>query len=752
MFMRLTGMRWKVWAAFTLLLIGMWLSAVPPAVASVADPEKDLATLDRLEIFQPGEPSVLYGTRDDPFASLAPEFRIFVPLSQVPKLVQQAVLDIEDTEFYEHGAVSLKGMARAALRNLTAAKVKEGGSTITQQLAKSLFLSSERTFSRKVKEIQIAGEIERRYRKDKILEMYLNAIYFGGGAYGIEAAARTYFSKSVAQLNLPEAALLAGLIKAPSLYSPFADIARAKTRRDVVLTRMKTLRHISAAQANAASATPVSMKPFFKGRGTAAYFVDYLRKELEPRYGRAALARGGLRIYTTLDLEMQRTAAEVLQNGVKGIEKTLAGRRKGSQRDPAGLEGAFVAIEPATGEIRAMVGGLDYAKSQFNRAVQARRQPGSAFKPFVYAAAFERGFTPATLVDDFPVSFSIPKNGGYVEWSPENYDRKFRGPVTLREALEESINVPTVRLLEAVGVDPVAQLAHRMGIKSELRPEYGLGLGVSEVTALELTSAYTVFGNQGLRLPVSAIRRVTGPKGDVLETAPRAGERILSEEVAFLMTSLLQGAVERGTAKGGRVRGWQVAAKTGTTQDAADLWFVGYTPRLAAGLWVGYDQPRAIGSNETAGRLAAPVWADFMRRALRGVPNQTLPIPEGILPVRVNYHTGLPTDPSDAGGITEYFIRGALPEREGPLPIVPTAPPDSPPPAVAPAAGPPTPSASVRSGPRASPPPPAVRWAPPSQVAPPLPRLSRPSAAPSPSRVPPPAIPPAPIPNGASAR
>ena len=312
--------------------------------------------------------------------------------------------------------------------------------------------------------------------------------------------------------------------------------------------------------------------------------------------------------------------------------------------------------------------------------------------------------------------------------------------------------MPTVRLLEAVGVDPVIRMARRLGIKSDLRPEYGLALGVSEVSALELTAAFGVLANEGLRVPPTGIRRVMGPNGEVLEAADRTGERALGEDIAFMLTSVLQGAVERGTAKGGRVRGWQVAAKTGTTQDAADLWFVGYTPRLAAGLWVGYDQPRAIGSNETAGRLAAPVWADFMRRALRGMPNQTLPIPEGILPVRVNYHTGLPTDPSDPGGITEYFIRGMLPEREGPLPIVPTAPPDSPPPAVAPAAGPPTPPVSVRSGLRASPPPPAVPWAPPSQAAPPLPRLSRPSAAPPPSRVRPPAIPPAPTPSGTSAR
>ncbi len=752
-----TRKRWTARAVPGLLVVGLWLSVVLPSAAFVADPEKDIATLDRLEIFQPGEPSILYGTRDDPFASLAPEYRIFVPLSRVPKVVQQAVLDIEDTEFYEHGAVSLKGMARAALRNLTSAKVKEGGSTITQQLAKSLFLSPERTFSRKVKEIQLAGEIERRYRKDKILEMYLNAIYLGGGAYGIEAAARTYFSKSAEQLNLPEAALLAGLIKAPSLYSPFADLKRSKARRDVVLTRMKTLRHITLAQASAALATPVTLKPFFKGRGTTAYFVDYLRKDLDARYGRALLSRGGLRVYTTLDLEMQLAAAEVLQSGVKGIEKTLAGRRKGAQRDPAGLEGAFVALEPATGEIRAMAGGLDYAKSQFNRAVQARRQPGSAFKPFVYATAFERGFTPATLVDDFPISYSIPKNGEFVDWSPENYDRKFRGPVTLREALEESINVPTVRLMEAVGVDAVARLAHRMGIKSELRPEYGLALGVSEVTALELTSAYSVFANRGLRLPVTGIRRVIGPNGELLEAAPSAGERVLSEEIAFLTTSLLQGAVERGTAKGGRVRGWQIAAKTGTSQDAADMWFVGYTPTLAAALWVGYDQPRAIGSHETAGRLAAPVWADFMRRALRGMPNETVPLPEGILPVLVNYRTGLPTEPGDPNGITEYFVRGALPERNAPLPSVPAPPPGRPPSPMVPAARPGPPPTGAPFGPPPAPPPPPVLWTPP-RAAPAMPRLSRPPRTPPPTKSTPPSrvrlpvVPPAAIPNGSSAR
>ncbi len=651
-----------------------------PAFGFLADPEKDLPHLDKLEIFQPGEPSILYSDRGEPFAALAPEFRIFVPLHRVPKLVQQAVLDAEDAQFYQHGAISLKGMARAAIRNLTSARLKEGGSTITQQLAKGLFLSPERTLSRKLKEIQLAQEIERLYSKDKILEMYLNTIYFGAGAYGIEAAARTYFGKSVGQLTLPEAALLGGLPKAPSLYSPFQDMKRAKERRDYVLGRMEKEKHISPAQARAAMRQPIALAPFFKGRGLAPHFVDFIRKELEPTFGRVLLTRGGLRIYTTLNLETQRIAAETLRRGLGEIEKVQAGRRKGGGPEPGQLEGALVAIEPNTGEILAMVGGRDYARSQFNRAVQARRQPGSAFKPFVYAAAFARGFTPASLMEDYPVSYSIPRNGRLVEWRPENYDRQFRGPVTLRQALEESINVPTVRLMEAVGVEPVISLAHRMGITTDLRREYALALGVSEVSLLELTSAYGVLANGGVRVPPTAVRRVTGPNGEVLEVGDAMGQRVLPEEVAFLVTSVLQGAVERGTARRAKVPGRAVAAKTGTSQEAADLWMVGYTPRLVAGLWVGYDQPRSLGSHESAGRLAAPLWADFMRRALQDIPPERVPIPEGVFPATVNSRTGLPTGPDDPEAITEYFIRGhTTPSGSEPSPEPPLAPSPEPP-------------------------------------------------------------------------
>lgn len=681
---------WTLILSFVLaILVG---TQALPASAFLADPQQDLPHLDKLEIFQPGEPSILYSDRDEPFASLAPEFRIFVPLARVPKLVQEAILDAEDAQFYQHGAISLKGMARAAIRNLASARLKEGGSTITQQLAKSLFLSAERTLTRKIKEIQLAQEIERIYSKDKILEMYLNTIYFGGGAYGIEAAARTYFGKSVGQLTLAEATVLGGLPKAPSSYSPFSNLKKAKERRDYVLRRMEKEGHVTAAQARAAKRLPITLAPLFKGRGIAPAFVDYVRKELEPKYGRVLLTRGGLRIYSTLNLDMQRTAMDAIRRGLVGIEKAQGPKRKAGASDQGMLEGALVALDPRTGQIRAMVGGRDYARSQFNRAVQARRQPGSAFKPFVYAAAFEHGFNPASLMDDYPVSYSIAQNGRMVEWKPENFDHQFRGPVTLRRALEESINVPTVRLLEAVGIEPVISLAHRMGLASELRREYALALGVSEVSLLELTSAYGVLADGGIRVPPTSVRRVTAPNEDILEASEVTGERVLPEEVAFLVTSVLEGAVERGTAKRARIPGQGVAAKTGTSQDAADLWLMGYTPRLAAGLWVGYDQPRPLGSQESAGRLVAPIWADFMRRVLHDLPPETATIPDRVFSATVNYLTGLPTGPDDPQAITEYFIRGdvrgpatasppASPPEPAPVPLAPAVQPIAPEPA-----------------------------------------------------------------------
>ncbi|MBI4391757.1 MAG: transglycosylase domain-containing protein, partial [candidate division NC10 bacterium] len=464
-------------AAALLLLVLLPASAVPAAPPPAPSEAEDLPPLERLEIFTPGEPTLLLSRDGEPFATLTQEHRVFVPLARIPRVLREAVIATEDSRFYRHGALDWTAMARAALSNLAAGRLREGGSTITQQLAKTLFLSPERTLRRKWQEIRLAQKIEERYGKQKILELYLNAVYFGHGAYGVEAASRTYFSKPMRALTLPEAALLAGLIRAPGLYSPFLDPPRARARRDHVLQRMVEEGFLKAPAARTAARTAVRVAPLFKGRGTAPHFVDFVREVLEERYGTAVLARGGLRVRTTLDLALQRQALEAVRTGVAGAVAALAAppRRPASPAAPAGegegpaLEGALVVVEPATGAIRAMVGGTEYGRSQFNRAAQARRQPGSAFKPLVFAAAFERGVSPADLLEDAPVRY--PKGVGKRRraWTPENHDHLYRGPVTVRRALEESINVPTVRLLEAIGVDAVLDVARRLGIQSPLR-------------------------------------------------------------------------------------------------------------------------------------------------------------------------------------------------------------------------------------------------------------------------------------------
>ncbi|MGH7407309.1 MAG: penicillin-binding protein 1A, partial [Candidatus Methylomirabilales bacterium] len=638
-------------------------TAAPPAAAPEGE---DLPRLERLEIFTPGEPSLLLSKDGEPFATLTQEHRVFVPLAQIPRVLREAVIATEDSRFYRHGAVDWTAMARAALSNLAAGHLREGGSTITQQLAKTLFLTPERTVTRKLQEIHLAQKIEERYSKDKILELYLNAVYFGHGAYGVEAATRTYFSKSVRALTLPEAALLAGLIRAPGLYSPLLDAARAKARRDHVLHRMVAEGFMKEPAAKVAARAPVRITPLFKGRGTAGHFVDYVREVLEERYGAVLLARGGLRVTTTLDLALQRQALEAVRAGVKAGAAALAPspRRgatpqappRGEQEGP-GLEGALVAVEPATGAIRAMVGGTAYGRSQFNRAARARRQPGSAFKPFVFAAAFERGISAADLLEDAPARY--PKGLGKQReaWAPDNYDRRYRGPVTVRRALEESINVPTVRLLESVGVDGVVEVARRLGIRGPLRREYALALGVSEVTLLELTAAYAALANGGSLAAPHAIVRVEEPGGRLLEEYRPAVQPALKEEVAYLLTSVLQGAVERGTGQKAQTVGRPAAGKTGTSQDAADLWFVGYTPELAAGVWLGYDVPRSLGPHETAGRLAAPLWADFMRRGLASRPPTDFPVPEGVFFLEVDARTGAPAAPGSPGAMREVFLR-----------------------------------------------------------------------------------------------
>jgi len=720
-----------------LFLIGL---AITGGAASglVAAYVKDLPPLDPLEVYEPSVATILYSDQDQPFASLFKQNRIFVPLSRIPKPLIQALIAVEDAQFYEHGGINLRGIVRAIWRNITCLCLAEGGSSITQQLAKVLFLTPEKSLARKVKEILLALEIEKRYSKDKILELYFNQIYFGHGAYGVEAAAQTYFSKSVDQLTLAEAATLAGLPRAPTYYSPIVDRERARRRREHVLNRMVALGFITKEQALAASKVPFDESRFNPTRNIAPYFVEEIRQTLEDRYGTYALYHGGLQVYTTLNLAMQKAAEEALLNGLRALDKAkgyrpqaraITGERpsylpprvgeiltaqvisvsqKGLtvrvghyhgelafetlgwaglekpwkafnpgesvkvrilavdegkkklelalEQDPE-IEGAFLAIDPKTGQIKAMIGGYDFKRSQFNRAVQAKRQPGSAFKPFVYAVAFDRGYTPATILDDSPVSY--PVAGGV--WTPENYDRKFRGPTTLRQGLEHSINVMAVKLIERVGVQPVIELARALGIQGPLRPEYALALGVSEVTLLEMVSAYGAFANRGIRMKPYMIRKVMDGRGNILEERLPEGEQVMREEVAFTLTQVLKGVIQRGTGKGAAFLPGPLAGKTGTTQEATDVWFIGYTPSLVAGVWLGYDTKRSLGPHESSSRLAVPIWANFMQKILPSLPQEEFPVPSNVIAIPVDYQTGRPASPDDKTAIIEFFIQGTEP-------------------------------------------------------------------------------------------
>ncbi|WP_337288462.1 PBP1A family penicillin-binding protein [Candidatus Methylomirabilis sp.] len=705
---------------------------------------RDLPTLDALEEYQPSLVTTLYSDHDEPFAAFFEQKRFWVPLDKIPRHLINGIIAVEDAQFYQHRGINFRGIARALLVNLRALRPAEGGSSITQQLAKLLLLTPEKHLSRKIKEAVLAIEIEKRYSKEKILELYLNQVYFGHGAYGVESAAHTYFKKSVDQLNLAEAAILAGLPRAPNYYSPITDKERAIRRRDHVLTRMAERGFITDKQAVSASSVTFDEVPFEKTRNLGPYFVEYIRQQLEEKYGTYTVYHGGLKVYTTLNINAQRSAEAALIEGLRGIDKARGFRAPharsltahGSDKAPLSylipkigetlsatvtkilpksiivqvggyqgdialdkaswlnasqlhqqlrigmevkvqvlsvnkqnktldlnleqdpeIEGAFLAIDPSDGGIKAMIGGYDFERSKFNRAIQARRQPGSAFKPFVYAAAFDRGLTPSTIINDAPISYPIPAGGKRTEWRPENYDRKFRGPTTLRYGLEHSINVIAVKLIERIGIDPVITLAHDLGIQSTLRREYALALGVSEVTLSEMVSAFGVFAHSGVRFLPYGIRRVVDNKGALLEEYAPASQQTMREETAFILTNVLKGVVDRGTGSRARVLDRPVAGKTGTTQEATDAWFIGYTPHLVAGVWIGYDTKRSLGPHESSATLAVPIWTRFMQHALKDIPSEEFPVPENVTSALVNYTSGRPTTSDDKDAIKEFFFK-----------------------------------------------------------------------------------------------
>jgi penicillin-binding protein 1B len=547
-----------------------------------------------------------------------------VPLATMPRHLVQAVLAAEDHRFYEHAGVDLRAVGRAIWVNLRRGELVQGGSTLTQQLVKNLVLTPKRTWERKLQEAALALVIERRYGKDEILAAYLNGIYLGqhGGfaVYGVGAAARSFFGKEADRLTLGEAATLAGIIRAPNTYSPIQHPDRARERRNVILRRMKDLGLLDERGLAQAAKEPIAVQ-----RGTAIgalgpYFADWVRAQVEQVQPADESSSAGLRIYTTLYPVLQRAAEAALARGLDRLEGQYRALRRS---DPgARLQGALVALDPRTGEIRAMVGGRDYGQSQFNRAVRARRQPGSAFKPFVYLAALGHGprgeppnFTPASLVEDRPLTIG----SGRTAWTPRNYENRYEGTVTVRRALEQSLNAATVWMAETVGYDAVVRAAREAGFTSPLEPVPALVLGSFEVTPLELASAYAPFASGGERTPPTGLRAVVDREGGV--SKPRA-ERIpaLQPDEAFLITHLLKGVIDRGTGASARALGVEgpVAAKTGTTNEGRDTWFVGYTPRLVVLVWVGFDQRDVL--RLSGAQAALPIWADFMRTALDVVP------------------------------------------------------------------------------------------------------------------------------------
>jgi penicillin-binding protein 1A len=651
---------------------------------------RSLPSVTALENFEPLKGTKIYDENDELVTELHMERRIFVPLSQVPRFLQEAVIATEDRRFYYHWGVDPIGIGRAIVQNYRRGRIVEGGSTITQQLTKVLFLTPDKSLERKLKEAVLALEIERRYPKERILEMYLNQVYFGQGAYGVEAAARTYFGKAVSEITVREAALLAGLPRAPSTYAPFEHPKAAKQRREVVLRRMVEYGALKQADATKIAKADLGLIPPERRRTTGQYFLDHVQQTLEAKYGADMVFKGGLHVYTTLDPAMQLAAEQSLRDGLKALENRTAKARPGEHP-----EGAIVTIEPQTGYVRAIVGGYDFFRSEFNRAVQAKRQPGSAFKPFVYMAALQAGFTPATRIEDSPVSYATGPGGN--AWKPENYDRKFRGPTTLQQGIEESVNVVTVKLQERVGVNRTVQVARRLGIQSSLTPNLSLALGTSDVSLLELTSAYGTLANQGLWMPPIAIRYITDATDKLLEENVPQGRQAVSPELAYVMTHMLRGVVERGTGQAIKTLGRPIAAKTGTTNDYSNAWLVGYTPRLVTGVWIGYDRPRSLGRDETGGRLAAPIWTAYMARVL-GSSREDFPVPERVVIASIDL------DPSNecVRAVAMAFVRGTEPATScgarrqmtpsggaavPPAPAAPVAP--APPAAAPPASAPP---------------------------------------------------------------
>jgi penicillin-binding protein 1A len=723
---------------------------------------KDLPALDQLGTYQPSLVTQVYSSDQRLIGQFFIERRILTPVGDIPEGLRRAVVAVEDVRFFEHPGLDYIGMARAAWTNLRRGGKVEGASTITQQLARSLFLSSERTFDRKVRELILAYKMELVLTKEQILELYLNQIYFGQGAYGVASAAQTYFGKDLSALTIGESAFLAGLPKSPNHYSPFKAYDRAKKRQEHVLARMEEAKFLTTAEREQATAEILN----FRRPGaeqTAPYFVEYIRQLLVAKYGESMVYKGGLKVVTTLNMEMQKAAEAAFADGLRELDKRQGWRgplrtvdltaptppivaattdqvlkvgdyREGvitkvakdqylvqigttqaqlafddmawAKRRLTGpdtakdvvvnpnlkqvlkpgdvievmvkqldrgivhvqleqtplVEGGLIALEPARGAIRAMVGGYDFSRSEYNRAVQAHRQPGSAFKPMIYATAVSQGMSPASVILDAPVVYEQDQDEK--TWKPENYGRKIHGMVSLRDALAHSHNLATVRLLDKVGVKNVIDFAKTVGITSPLAADLSLGLGSSSVGLMELTSAYSVLLNQGSRAEPYAILFVKDNAGTVLEQAEPQALQVISKETAYLVTNMMEDVIQKGTGQAAKMIGRPIAGKTGTTDEFINAWFIGGAPNLVTGIYVGFDDRRSLGETESGAHAALPIWINFMQKALKPLPVMAFTIPEGITFVKVDPATGLLEDGQEEQTSTvELFTKGSEPTQ-----------------------------------------------------------------------------------------
>ncbi len=662
----------------------------------------DIPSIDKLDEYTPSLTTYVYDINNQVIAEFSVEKRALLPLSRIPVDMQNAVIAMEDQNFYRHWGVSPRGIMRALLRNILRHRRAAGGSTITQQLSRGIFLKPEKAYTRKIKEIVLALQIERNFSKPEILALYLNQIYFGNGVYGAQSASKLYFGKDVSEMTLGECALLTGLIPSPERYSPFNSLEKAKQRRGLVLNRMKELNFITAREAEAAAGEKIPTEKSTMFASHAAYFVEYVRQILEPKYGVAQLWKGGMKIYTTLDLSMQVPAEKIMEKNLAKYDQDAAkappkpeGEKAGEKKEEETvatssptLQGAFVILDTKTGAIKAMIGGRNYRDSKFNRITQAARQAGSSFKPMVWMAALMNGYNPASLVEDSPMAYyydgkdwrllegatdqysidlaiqPFVGNKDFKIWVPNNFDNKFQGRITLRRGLELSRNLSSIYLVTRVGPTLVADVAHRAGIKRHLEAVPSIGLGTSLVNPLEIASSFSTFANGGIHAVPFGVLKVTDKAGRVLEEFVPEENESFSPQLSYVLVNMMKGVVQRGTGSYAAKLKRPIAGKTGTSQDSKDMWFIGMTPDLTTGAWMGYDDMSSLPMKDwTGGGTVVPWWTEIMETVLKDQPVRDFPVPEGIVFVTVDQETGKLSLPTCKKKILEAFIKGTEPKE-----------------------------------------------------------------------------------------